>query len=173
MTETGSSFCRRLPPLEALLIAMSLVVPTARGNALCVRSLDTGAERVFLDEFAKLGVRDYIIKPFTEQMIVERVGRVIDLQQKGAGAAKITLQGIRQLGTDQMAQGVGGEIAEQPFGPVDVLQAALGVVGRLDAKQCHHAPIPLHRQLLHRHVLSDELSQTTSERAMRRRAGRR
>jgi len=35
----------------------SMVVPTARGNALCVRSLDTGAERVFMDEFAKLGVR--------------------------------------------------------------------------------------------------------------------
>ncbi len=48
---------------------------------------EAGRENVV--KIAKLGVRDYIIKPFTEAMIVERVGRVIDLQQKGASVAKI------------------------------------------------------------------------------------
>lgn len=35
----------------------SMVFPTARGNALCIQSLDSGGERVFMDEFARLGVR--------------------------------------------------------------------------------------------------------------------
>jgi two-component system cell cycle response regulator len=38
---------------------------------------------------AKLGVRDYLIKPFKEEIIIERVGRVVTLQSKddGKGAA--------------------------------------------------------------------------------------
>jgi len=35
----------------------SMVFPTNRGNALCIYSLDTGGERVFMDEFVRLGVR--------------------------------------------------------------------------------------------------------------------
>jgi Tol biopolymer transport system component len=35
----------------------SMVFPTNFANALCIRSLETGAERAFMDEFVKLGVR--------------------------------------------------------------------------------------------------------------------
>ena len=35
----------------------SMVFPTNRANALCIRSLETGSERVFMDEFANLGLR--------------------------------------------------------------------------------------------------------------------
>jgi Tol biopolymer transport system component len=35
----------------------SMVFPTNRGNALCVQSLEDGGERVFMDEFVRLGVR--------------------------------------------------------------------------------------------------------------------
>ena len=35
----------------------SMVFPTNRGNALCIYSLATGGERVFMDEFVRLGVR--------------------------------------------------------------------------------------------------------------------
>jgi Tol biopolymer transport system component len=34
----------------------SMVFPTNRGNALCVQSLEDGSERVFMDEFVRLGV---------------------------------------------------------------------------------------------------------------------
>jgi len=35
-----------------------------------------------------MGIRDYIIKPFTEQVLLERVGRVLDLQPKGTGEVR-------------------------------------------------------------------------------------
>jgi Tol biopolymer transport system component len=35
----------------------SMVYPTNRANALCIQSLETGGERVFMDEFANLGIR--------------------------------------------------------------------------------------------------------------------
>jgi len=35
----------------------SMVFPTNFANALCIHSLESGSERVFLDEFARLGVR--------------------------------------------------------------------------------------------------------------------
>lgn len=35
----------------------SMVFPTNRANALCIHSLESGSERVFMDEFARLGVR--------------------------------------------------------------------------------------------------------------------
>ncbi len=37
---------------------------------------------------AKLGVRDYLIKPFKEELIVERVGRIIDLKAKSEVTAR-------------------------------------------------------------------------------------
>jgi two-component system cell cycle response regulator len=36
---------------------------------------------------AKLGVRDYLVKPFKEDQIVERVGRIVELKSRG-GASK-------------------------------------------------------------------------------------
>ena len=35
-------------------------------------------------KIAKMGVRDYIVKPFTEQALIDRVTRVIDLSAKGS-----------------------------------------------------------------------------------------
>ena len=35
----------------------SMVFPTSYANALCIHSLESGTERVFMDEFVKLGVR--------------------------------------------------------------------------------------------------------------------
>lgn len=61
--------------------------PVIKDIPVIMLTAEAGRENVV--KIAKLGVRDYIIKPFTEQMIVERVGRVIDLQQKGAASAKI------------------------------------------------------------------------------------
>lgn len=61
--------------------------PVIKDIPVIMLTAEAGRENVV--KIAKLGVRDYIIKPFTEVMIVERVGRVIDLQQKGATAAKI------------------------------------------------------------------------------------
>lgn len=37
-----------------------------------------------MNQFAKLGVRDYLVKPFKEQEIIDRVGRVVPLKSVAA-----------------------------------------------------------------------------------------
>ena len=49
-------------------------------KSIPVIMLTAEASREQVLKIAKLGVRDYLIKPFKEEMIVERVSRVIDLQ---------------------------------------------------------------------------------------------
>ena len=45
-------------------------------------------------------------------------------------AAELGTGRIEELGRVDVAQGIGREIADQPGAPVDVLEAALGVVAR-------------------------------------------
>lgn len=47
---------------------------------------EAGREQVL--KIAKLGVRDYLIKPFKEDVIIERVSRVIELKPRGEAVAK-------------------------------------------------------------------------------------
>jgi two-component system cell cycle response regulator len=42
---------------------------------------EAGRENVL--RIAKMGVRDYLVKPFKEDQIVERVGRIVELKQRG------------------------------------------------------------------------------------------
>jgi two-component system cell cycle response regulator len=37
---------------------------------------------------AKQGVRDYLVKPFKEELVVDRIGRIVDLRPKGAAVAR-------------------------------------------------------------------------------------
>ena len=43
---------------------------------------ESGRENVL--HIAKLGVRDYLVKPFKEDQLIEKAGRVISLQKKAA-----------------------------------------------------------------------------------------
>ena len=47
---------------------------------------EAGRENVL--KIAKLGVRDYLVKPFKEDLLIDRVGRIIDLKPKGDIQAK-------------------------------------------------------------------------------------
>jgi two-component system cell cycle response regulator len=60
--------------------------PVLKDIPVIMLTAEAGRENVI--KIAKIGIRDYIIKPFTEQLVVERVGRVIDLQPKG-GETKV------------------------------------------------------------------------------------
>jgi two-component system cell cycle response regulator len=60
--------------------------PHLKDIPVIMLTAEAGKENVI--KIARIGVRDYIIKPFTEQLVVERVGRIIDLQAKGAVGAK-------------------------------------------------------------------------------------
>jgi two-component system cell cycle response regulator len=54
--------------------------PELRSIPVVMLTAESGRENVL--RIAKLGVRDYVVKPFKEDIIVERVGRVVDLKAK-------------------------------------------------------------------------------------------
>ncbi len=60
--------------------------PELKGIPVIMLTAEAGKDNVL--RIAKLGVRDYLIKPFKEEVVIERVGRVIDLKPKGQVQAK-------------------------------------------------------------------------------------
>jgi two-component system cell cycle response regulator len=60
--------------------------PDSRGIPVVMLTAESGRENVL--RIAKLGVRDYLIKPFKEDLIIERVGRIIDLKARTDVQAK-------------------------------------------------------------------------------------
>lgn len=60
--------------------------PDLKSIPVIMLTAEAGREQVL--KIAKLGVRDYLIKPFKEDMIIERVSRVIDLKPRGEAVAK-------------------------------------------------------------------------------------
>ena len=60
--------------------------PDYRSIPVVMLTAESGRENVL--RIAKLGVRDYLIKPFKEEIIVERVGRIIDLKAKNEAVVK-------------------------------------------------------------------------------------
>lgn len=52
-------------------------------KAIPVVMLTAEAGRENVMRIAKMGVRDYLVKPFKEELVVERLSRIIDLQPKG------------------------------------------------------------------------------------------
>jgi two-component system, cell cycle response regulator len=61
--------------------------PMMKEIPVIMLTAEAGKENVV--KIARMGIRDYIIKPFTEQVLLERVGRILDLQPKGSGEAKV------------------------------------------------------------------------------------
>lgn len=61
--------------------------PELKGIPVIMLTAEAGKDNVL--RIAKLGVRDYLIKPFKEELVVDRVGRVIDLKPKGQGQTKV------------------------------------------------------------------------------------
>jgi two-component system cell cycle response regulator len=61
--------------------------PQLKGIPVMMLTAEGGKENVL--KIAKIGVRDYIVKPFKEDVLVEKVGRIIDLKPLSEGPAKI------------------------------------------------------------------------------------
>lgn len=55
-----------------------------KGIPVIMLTAEAGRDNVL--KIAKMGVRDYLIKPFKEEVLIDRVSRVIDLKPKGDGA---------------------------------------------------------------------------------------
>jgi len=67
--------------------------PKTRQIPVIMLTAEGGRDNVL--KIAKLGIRDYIVKPFEEEVLVEKVGRVIDLNKKNVN--KTILDKIRVL----------------------------------------------------------------------------
>jgi two-component system cell cycle response regulator len=61
--------------------------PDLKSIPVVMLTAESGRDNVL--RIAKQGVRDYLVKPFKEELIVERVGRIIDLKPKGATPSKL------------------------------------------------------------------------------------
>jgi two-component system cell cycle response regulator len=56
--------------------------PALKSIPVIMLTAESGRENVL--HIAKLGVRDYLVKPFKEEQLVEKVGRVVALVKKAA-----------------------------------------------------------------------------------------
>jgi two-component system cell cycle response regulator len=60
--------------------------PELKDIPVIMLTAEAGKENVL--KIAKMGVRDYIVKPFTEANVVDRVSRLVDLKHKGPAATE-------------------------------------------------------------------------------------
>ena len=59
--------------------------PMLKDIPVIMLTAEAGKENVL--KIAKMGVRDYIVKPFTESGVIERVSRIVDLKPRAGGVA--------------------------------------------------------------------------------------
>ncbi len=59
--------------------------PSLKDIPVIMLTAEAGKENVL--KIAKMGVRDYIVKPFTEANVIDRVSRLVDLKHKGSAAS--------------------------------------------------------------------------------------
>lgn len=77
-----------MPVMDGLEMLTKLKsTPEFQSIPVVMLTAESGRENVI--RIAKLGVRDYLIKPFKEEQIVERVGRIVDLKTKSDAPAKV------------------------------------------------------------------------------------
>ena len=56
--------------------------PALKTIPVIMLTAESGRENVL--QIAKLGVRDYLVKPFKEDQLIEKAGRIVTLQKKPA-----------------------------------------------------------------------------------------
>ncbi|WP_404422337.1 response regulator [Nibricoccus sp. IMCC34717] len=57
--------------------------PALKGIPVIMLTAEGGRDQVL--KIAKLGIRDYIVKPFKEDLLIEKVGKVLELKSKDSG----------------------------------------------------------------------------------------
>lgn len=60
--------------------------PALKGIPVMMLTAEGGRDNVL--KIAKIGVRDYLVKPFKEEVLIEKCGRIIDLKPLSDGPAK-------------------------------------------------------------------------------------
>lgn len=60
--------------------------PSLKGIPVIMLTAEGGRDHVL--KIAKIGIRDYIIKPFKEEVLIEKVGRIVELKPLADGQSK-------------------------------------------------------------------------------------
>src|ERR1700678_3839147 len=92
---------------------------------------------------------DLLAEPAQQAAEIAASEGVVEVTELGPG-------GGEELGRVDVAQRVGGEIANQPGTPMDVLEAALCVVGRGDAQAFPVLLIPRRGEVANRQVPGEQ-----------------
>lgn len=108
-----------MPVMDGVECLMKLKSdPALKDTPVIMLTAEAGKENVL--KIAKMGVRDYVVKPFTEQNLIERASRIIELKPKGseAGSKKNVFDPIHLLVIDEHAniiETIKGSIADLPW----------------------------------------------------------
>jgi two-component system, cell cycle response regulator len=72
-----------MPVMDGVTMLGKLKADDAlKATPVIMLTAESGRENVL--QIARLGVRDYLVKPFKEEQLIEKVGRVITLQKRPA-----------------------------------------------------------------------------------------
>jgi two-component system cell cycle response regulator len=72
-----------MPVMDGVTMLMKLKEDeTLKTTPVIMLTAESGRDNVL--QIAKLGVRDYLVKPFKEDQLIEKAGRVVTLQKKAA-----------------------------------------------------------------------------------------
>lgn len=78
-----------MPVMDGVTMLTKLKAdPDLKTIPVIMLTAESGRENVL--HIAKLGVRDYLVKPFKEDQLLEKAGRIVTLQKKPAPAAAPT-----------------------------------------------------------------------------------
>jgi len=86
----------------------------------------------------------------------EQRGVVAGLDRVGEGG-KVTVGGLPKLGCGEIAQRVGGKVAESSQRPVDILKTSVGIVRNLEAQKFFEKFVPDVREVANGKVSLEEL----------------
>jgi two-component system cell cycle response regulator len=72
-----------MPVMDGVTMLIKLKEdPALKNIPVIMLTAESGHENVM--EIGKLGARDYLVKPFKEQELTERAGRILNLQKRNA-----------------------------------------------------------------------------------------
>jgi two-component system cell cycle response regulator len=82
------------------MLAKLKAAPALTSIPVIMLTAEGGGDNVL--KIAKIGVRDYLVKPFKEEVLIEKASRVIDLQRvkKSPAKAKSISASAPQLASD-------------------------------------------------------------------------
>lgn len=108
-----------MPVMDGVECLMKLKSdPSLKDTPVIMLTAEAGKENVL--KIAKMGVRDYVVKPFTEQNLIDRASRIIELKPKGseAGAKKNIFDPIHLIIIDEhpnIIETIKGSLSELPW----------------------------------------------------------